>query len=378
MPGAKAGLPAGMPAAEIPPWISARVRPGGDPVVLVLDDVHLLAGSESLAGLDELVRHEPAGLRLVLVGRSAPGLALSRLRLEGELADIGAADLACTAEETAAYFGMLGMPLGRPEQDHVLRQTEGWLAGLRLTALAGQAAPQAPGQAAGGPAGGPGQAGAQALVADYLEDEVLGQLPAGMRAFMMRTSLTRTVPADLARELTGETGAARLLEQLSRETGLVQALAPDSGEYRYHPMLRDVLAVSLRRELPDEVPMLQHRVARWHAARGEVLPAVQAAAEVGDWDFGLRAPARRRTGCDVLAGRPGPRGRADERAAWPDRDRRDAERRARGGARGGQDLARRRRRRAAPPGTGRVWSGGAARLSTEPRLSSGLRRYGSC
>ncbi len=323
VPGAKAGLPAGMVAAEISQWISARIRPGGDPVVLVLDDVHLLAGSESLAGLDELVRHEPAGLRLVLVGRSAPGLALARLRLEGELADIGAADLACTPEETSAYFAMLGMPLGRPEQDHVLRQTEGWLAGLRLTALAEQAQHAAAvaaaasvsqaGQAGAGqtvvgsvgagpviagPVGaGPSalggavsqasQAGAQALVADYLEDEVLSQLPGGVRAFMMRTSLTPTMSADLACELTGETGAARLLENLSRETGLVQVLAPDSSEYRYHPMLRDVLAVSLRRELPEEVPTLQRRVARWHAGRGEVLPAVQAAADVGEWEFGL-------------------------------------------------------------------------------------------
>ncbi len=32
---------------------------------------------------------------------------------------------------------------------------------------------------------------------------------------------------------------------------------------------------------------LQRRVARWHAARGEVLPAIQAAAEVGEWEFGL-------------------------------------------------------------------------------------------
>ncbi len=280
MAGGKAGLPVGMAAADIPPWISARIRPGSEPAVLVLDDVHLLAGSESLAGLDELVRHEPASLRLVLVGRSAPGLALSRLRLEGELADIGAVDLACTAEETAAYFGMLGIPLERADQDHVLRQTEGWLAGLRLTALAGQALQPGVSQAS--------LAGAQALVADYLEDEVLSQLPAAIRAFMMRTSLTRTVSADLARDLTGETSAARTLENLSRETGLVQALAPDSGEYRYHPMLRDVLAVNLRRELPDEVPTLQRRVARWHAARGEVLPAVQAAADVGEWEFGVQ------------------------------------------------------------------------------------------
>jgi len=117
---------------------------------------------------------------------------------------------------------------------------------------------------------------------------VLGGLPANVREFMMRTSLSLTVPAGLAQDLTGETSAARLLEHLSRDTGLVQPLTPDSGEYRYHPMLRDALTVALRRELPEEVPGLQRRVARWHAARGEVLPAIQAAAEVGEWEFGLR------------------------------------------------------------------------------------------
>jgi hypothetical protein len=53
-------------------------------------------------------------------------------------------------------------------------------------------------------------------------------------------------------------------------------------------MLREALAAALRRELPDEVLGLQRRVARWHAARGEILPAIQAAADVGEWEFGVR------------------------------------------------------------------------------------------
>ena len=55
-----------MAAAEIPPWISAKVRPGGEPVVLVLDDVHLLAGSDSLAFVSE-------DLGYVAVNRSGDG-----------------------------------------------------------------------------------------------------------------------------------------------------------------------------------------------------------------------------------------------------------------------------------------------------------------
>ena len=281
--------PPGIAAAEIPQWMAAIVRGAAEPVVLVLDDVHLLAGSEALAGLDELIRHEPAGLRLVLAGRSVPGLALARLRLAGELADISAADLACTAEETAAYFAMLGRQLGRAECDQVYQRTEGWLAGLRLTALGSDAvSPVSPVDP----------------VADYLHDELFGQLTPQVRTFMLRTCLTPTVQVGLARELTGDPGAARLLEQLSRECGLVQPAWPDSPEYRYHPMLRDVLFADLCRELPDEVPVLQSRVARWHAARGDVLAAVQAAAGVGDWEFGLQL--LREAGPAVLLSPAGP------------------------------------------------------------------------
>jgi LuxR family transcriptional regulator, maltose regulon positive regulatory protein len=289
LPGGKTELPADIGRRELPQWLSASVRPASDPAVAVLDDVHVLAGSPALASLNELVRHEPPGLRLVLVGRSAAGLAVSRLRLEGELADIGATDLACTADETAAYFAMLGRPITQAERDHLMRRTEGWLAGLRLTALAGDM----------------DEVAAQALVADYLQDEVLGRLPQHVREFMLRTSISPSVPAELAQILTGEAGAVGLLEHLSRETGLVRALTRDSGEYRYHPMLRDVLAVCLRLEMPDEAPGLQRRVARWHAARGEVLPAVQAAAEVGEWEFGLHV--LRDAGPVVMFSAAGPR-----------------------------------------------------------------------
>ena len=317
-----AGPPPGVAAAEIPQWMAALVRRAAEPVVLVLDDVHLLAGSEALAGLDELIRHEPAGLRLLMAARSAPGLALARLRLAGELADISAADLACTAEETAAYFAMLGAPLSESDCDRVFRRTEGWLAGLRLTALGPAPAGTAPAGAA--PAGaapvraapvraapvGAGSTGRAASVspppsvspapslsaaggpvapvADYLRDELLGELAPEVRAFMLRTCLTPAVPADLARDLTGDAGAARLLEQLSRECGLVQPVLPDSAEYRYHPMLREVLFADLCRELPDEVPVLHGRVARWHASKGDLLGAVQAAASAGDWEYGVQ------------------------------------------------------------------------------------------
>ena len=55
------------------------------PVVLVLDDVHLLHNHDCRAALSVLADHVPAGSRLVLAGRDEPPLRIARLRAEGRI-----------------------------------------------------------------------------------------------------------------------------------------------------------------------------------------------------------------------------------------------------------------------------------------------------
>jgi LuxR family maltose regulon positive regulatory protein len=313
----EAGQLAAAPPEAYPLRIVAATRSLADPVVLLLDDVHELAGcGPVLTGLNTLIKHASAGLRLVLSGRCPPELALARLRVAGELTDISAADLACTPEEADAYFSMLGLVLPQARRAELLRRTEGWMAGLRLAVMAPQpaaaGAATAPGSrpgatAADGPAGAPesaiagrGAAGAEAAVTEYIRDEVLGRQSPASREFMLRTSVTTSLTGALADALTGDDGTgSRILERLSRETGLVDPLGADLDGYRYHPMLREVLAAELRRELPHEVPQLLHRAASWHAERGHAVEAVRLAADAGDWDQGARLLAE--AGAGVLS-----------------------------------------------------------------------------
>jgi LuxR family maltose regulon positive regulatory protein len=283
----EAGQLAGAPPETYPLRIVLAARSLADPVVLVVDDVHELAGSAALAGLDLLIKHAPAGLRLVLSGRCPPGLALSRLRVAGEVADIGAADLACTPEEADAYVAMLGLALPPAQRAELMTRTQGWMAGLRLAVMSGPADAAPPGTAA--PA-----------VIDYVRDEVLGRQSPQTRAFLLKTSVAASLPGGLADALTGGRGTgARTLERLARENILVEPSGPGSAEYRYHPMLREVLTAELCRDQPDEVPVLLGRAARWHAARGQAVEAVRIAAQAGDWEFGVRLLAQ--AGAGVLA-----------------------------------------------------------------------------
>jgi LuxR family transcriptional regulator, maltose regulon positive regulatory protein len=249
-----------------------------EPVTLVLDDVHELADGPVLSGLDQLIRHAPPALRLILCGRCPPPLQLAKLRLSGDLADVTPADLACTAEEADAYFAMLGLDVEPAARDELLRRTEGWMAGLRLAVMS------APGRAEAAASGRiTGISGDEPLVTDYLRDEVLGRQPPQTRLFMLRTSVTEQTSGDLADALTGEPGGAGTLERLSRENSFVEAAG--HGAYRYHTLLHEVLAAERARQIPHEVPILLRRAARWHAAHDQAVDALRCAAHAEDWDY---------------------------------------------------------------------------------------------
>src|ERR1700728_4720625 len=123
-------------ADDLPLSLADAVRGSGSVVTLVLDDVHALAGGSVLPELSFLVHHAPVGLRLILCGRFAPGLQLAKMRIGGDLAELDATDLACAAPEADAYLAKLGLRVAAAERDELLRYTEGWMAGLRLAALA--------------------------------------------------------------------------------------------------------------------------------------------------------------------------------------------------------------------------------------------------
>jgi LuxR family transcriptional regulator, maltose regulon positive regulatory protein len=81
------------------------------PVVMVLDDLHLLAEPATLEGLDYVLKNARAGLRLVVSSRMDPLLPLHRYRLSGELTEIRADDLAFSIPESSLLLAHHGISL---------------------------------------------------------------------------------------------------------------------------------------------------------------------------------------------------------------------------------------------------------------------------
>jgi LuxR family maltose regulon positive regulatory protein len=107
------------------------------PLILVLDDYHVIEAESIHRSLDFLLEHLPPELHLVVATREDPPLALPRLRGRGQVTEIRAADLRFTAEEAAQFLNAcMGLGLSAEDVATLESRTEGWIVGLQMVALA--------------------------------------------------------------------------------------------------------------------------------------------------------------------------------------------------------------------------------------------------
>ena len=231
------------------------------PVVLVLDDVHLLDDRECLAALSVLAEHVPAGSRLVLAGRARPPLRIARLRAEGRILEVGPGDLSLTREEAASLLRDAGLVLSDDDVAELHRRTEGWPAGLYLSALYLRT---------GGSVGRAAVSfgGDDRLVSEYMESEFLDRISRWQRVFLTQTSVLERMCGPLCETVLDLPGAGAILAEVSGSNLLVVPLDRRGEWYRYHHLFRDMLLAELELLEPGLAPVLRRRAASWCLGNG--------------------------------------------------------------------------------------------------------------
>ena len=248
------------------------------PVVLVLDDYHLLHDELLHASVAYLVRHLPRTLRIAIASRADPPLPLARLRAAGELVEIRAQELQfAEAEADRLLNGSLELGLEAADVQRLQERTEGWPAGLQLAALSLRGRTDRAAFIRS-------LAGDDRQIGDYLH-EVVEDAPRPLREFLLRTSILERMCGPLCAAVTGRGDSAALLAEAFRSNLFVVALDDRGHWFRYHHLLRDLLQRELARAEPSLVPELHARAAAWHRAGGTVDEAIDhavAAGRVGD------------------------------------------------------------------------------------------------
>ncbi|MBO0817627.1 MAG: helix-turn-helix transcriptional regulator, partial [Actinobacteria bacterium] len=285
LPGPPGGWDADNSGSLIPRLANALAAVA-EPVVLVLDDYHLITEQRCHQQLEWLLQQLSPPASIALSTRADPPLPLGRLRVAGELAEIRMPGLRFTVAEAASLIdAAAGHRPGHRDLADLVEQAEGWPAGLYLAALSLRDEPD--------PAAFIRRfTGSNRFIADYLTEEVLARQPPEVRRFLLRTSVLGRFTAPLCDAVTGTGDAAELIETLERQNLFVVPLDDQRQWFRYHHLFGQLLLSLLARAEPATVPALHQRASDWFRAHTDPAEAIEHALAAGNTGGAVELIAR--------------------------------------------------------------------------------------
>lgn len=251
------------------------------PMLLVVDDYHLIDNAGVHRGMERLVDLCPEHLTVVIATRVDPPLRLGRLRVRHQLCEIRAADLRFSAIDASALLGAAGTSLEPAQLDQLCERTEGWAAALVLAGIS-LAQTVDPARFIGS-FGGDDQ-----LVVDYLTDELLASIDPHDRRRLLETSILDQLTGGLVDAVTGAAGGATWLQETAAGNQLVIRLDGNGVWFRYHHLLRDLLRLEAHRAFPERIPELHRRAAAWFESQGDDHRAIAHRLAAGDTRAAVR------------------------------------------------------------------------------------------
>lgn len=274
-------VPVGSPEGGLgAPFVEAFVAElsHAGPIVVVFDDVHHVAGSAIAADVWQMVERLPDNAHFVFASRVDLDLAWRRYRLTHGLVEVRQSDLAFDTDVTTrALENIVGGRVPAATAAAVAARTEGWAAGVQLSALSLRFVPH-PERLADQ------LAHTDRIITEYLTEEVFDALTSERQRALLDLSVLDEMSPSLVEAVACGDDGHRLLTDLERESLFIVPIAERNGWYRFHNVFRDLLRYRLRATEPTRERELLIRAAQWSADRGDKTKAVEYLLRAREWE----------------------------------------------------------------------------------------------
>ena len=235
------------------------------PMTIVLDDLHEIGSSEVLGRIDWLVHHLPDNVCMVATSRESPPFDVAKLRIAGDLIEIGTSELSLSETEAIELFKAINPGSDPGVAASINRSARGWFAAVALaanTASDASAEPSGPGS---------GEVLAFERIFDYYAEEVVDAVGKTTRDLLISCSILDSFSAELAEHLSGQSRTIDLLEAVADTRMLVDRVNGLENWYRFHPLMKEFLS---RQSLDaGRVEKLHLSAADWFRRNGDPVAA---------------------------------------------------------------------------------------------------------
>jgi LuxR family maltose regulon positive regulatory protein len=237
---------------------------------LILDDYHTVDDSREINQLlTPLLTYRPDHCHLIFASRTAPaGLPIIQLTARSQVAGVGPAHLAFTAEEIQALLAQAhDIHLSSAQAEELAAESEGWIIGILLSTEAMwqgmrdllARANLRHAQDAGTREG---------PIYTYLAEQVFVEQPPDLCDFLLASSTLEEMNETRCREALGLASVACTMREIERRGVFVTTVADETTGtwYRYHHLLRNFLQTRLQTQDPARFRQLHQRAADWFEA----------------------------------------------------------------------------------------------------------------
>lgn len=200
----------------------------GNGLIIYFDDYHVIQETLIHNLLQELLPLLPDGIQVVLAGRTAPPLNLSRYQVSGSVLTLEKDSLRFDLEEVSSFLSQQGIRLSKERVLDLDRKTEGWPGALSLLTGSRQGILSE-------------TCWKLSDIYEYLASEVFEHQPEDIREFLIFTSILDEMTPEICNLLLKIDNSQQIFNLLESQQLFLIPLSGAKKAYRYHQLFREFL-----------------------------------------------------------------------------------------------------------------------------------------
>lgn len=249
--------------------------------VIILDDYHNIDCEQINRSFEYFLAYLPRNLHCIILSRYLPALSISKMLVDDEVLQIGFKELQFSHEEACTFLNkVMDLKLSDEEMTSLETKTEGWIAALKIAALALKNCPDKSTFING--------FSSSRNLSQYLFEEIINCQEAAIKEFLIKTSILKSLNKSICDRLTGFDNSEDMLETLEANKLFIINLDESKTNYRYHSLLSEVLIKLLKKDYPGQIKELYLNASRWYEENGYDQDAFECSISSGDQDNTLR------------------------------------------------------------------------------------------
>ncbi|OAA93990.1 LuxR C-terminal-related transcriptional regulator [Clostridium coskatii] len=237
-------------------------------LILVIDDLHFVKNEDILVEIKHFIEGISDNIHIIITSRTKLSINISKLRLDGEVTEIGKEDLSFSLEETDEFI-KTNIEITMPKESVQIlnKYTEGWIAGIQMTVLSIKERKNVTEM-------NEKFIESNKYIQDYFCEEIFNRQSEEIKDFLLKTCILDELNIELCNAVSCMKNSQQILEKIYDKNLFINKLDYDGKLFKYDILFKKFLMSKANVINKEEMREASNKAAKWYENNGRINNAV--------------------------------------------------------------------------------------------------------